>query len=388
MDWGETAMHSVRNSLGSLVLAATLAAPATAHAQSALLEEAVGLAGFAMFLESGAVGMVLAVVQGDDEVVVGYGETTEGNGQVPDGKSLLRLGSNSKVFAGGLLGALAADGDVRLTDPLQRFAPEGITVPHFDGRTITLLDLATHAAALPRELPQGPPPNSPPFAWPTAADRFAWLADDTLPWAPGSVAAYSNVGFDLLAAALATATNQPYQDLLRDRITGPLGMPDTVLEPSEEQCSRFMTGYGIPGADAEPCVSTVNIAGSGGLYSTGDDMVRWLRYNLSRRDPAVWPALALSHAPYIERGTLDAAIGFDEAGTMDGIALAWLMEAAADRRPTILQKSGGLAGFMTYTVFAPRHGVGVFVAVNKLDFGMFAGLAGGANDLIASLAPQ
>lgn len=381
-------MHFVRNGIGSLLLGVLLGAPGIAQAQSDLLEEAVGLSGFAMFTESGAVGMVLAVVQGDDEVVVGYGETAEGNHQTPDGKTLLRLGSNSKAFAGGLLGALAAGGEVSLTDPLQRFAPEGISVPHFDGRTITLLDLATHAAAMPRELPLDPPPNSPPFAWPTAADRFAWLADYTLPWAPGSVAAYSNVGFDLLSAALATATGKAYPDLLRERITAPLGMPDTVLEPSEEQCARFMTGYGIPGADVEPCVSTANIAGSGGIYSTADDMVRWLRHNLSRSDPAVWPALALSHAPYLERGTLDAAIGFDEAGTMDGIALAWLVEAAADHRPMILQKSGGLAGFMTYMVFAPSHGVGVFVAVNKIDFGMFAGLTNGADDLIASLAPQ
>ena len=381
-------MHRLRDCLASLLLASVLVAPAAAQAQSALLEEAVGLAGFGMFVESGAVGMVLAVVQGDDEIVVGYGETTQGNGQLPDGRTLLRLGSNTKTFAGGLLGALAAGGELSLTDPLQRFAPQGITVPHFDGRNITLLDLATHVAALPRELPLDPPPASTPYAWPTNADRFAWLAGYTLPWAPGSAAAYSNVGFDLLSAALASATGKSYQDLLRERITGPLDMPDTVLEPGEEQCARLMTGYGIPGAAAEPCVSTVNIAGSGGLYSTADDMVRWLRHNLSRRDPAVWPALALSQAPYIERAALDAAIGFDEAGTMDGIALAWLVEQPAAHRPMILQKSGGLAGFMTYAAFAPSHGVGVFVAVNRIDFAMFAGLAQGANELIASLAPQ
>jgi D-alanyl-D-alanine-carboxypeptidase/D-alanyl-D-alanine-endopeptidase len=381
-------MHFVRAGVGSLLVAALLAGPGTAQAQSAKLEEAAGLAGLAMFIESGAVGMVLVVVDGDDQIVVGYGETAKDSGKTPDGKSLLRIGSNSKVFAGELLGGLAAEGVVGLTDPLQRFAPEGMHIPDFEGRTITLLDLATHAAALPRELPLDPPPNSPPFASPTAADRFAWLADYSLPWAPGSVASYSNVGFDLLGAALATATNLSYPDLLRERITGPLGMSDTVLEPSQEQCARMMTGYGIPGADAEPCVSTANIGGSGGLYSTGDDMVLWLRHNLSRDDPAVWPTLALSHAPYLERTTLDAAIGFDEAGTMDGIALAWLVEQPAEHRPMVLQKSGGLAGFMSYTVFAPSRGVGVFVAVNRIDFGMFAGLTEGANELVASLAPH
>ena len=76
------------------------------------------------------------------------------------------------------------------------------------------------------------PSGAAPFAWPTTADRYAWLASYTLPWAPGSVAAYSNVGFDLLGAALAAATGQTYADLLRERITAPLGMADTILTPT------------------------------------------------------------------------------------------------------------------------------------------------------------
>jgi D-alanyl-D-alanine-carboxypeptidase/D-alanyl-D-alanine-endopeptidase len=381
-------MRFVRNGLATLLLVPLLAVPGTAQAQSAQLQEAVGLMSLVMFLESGATGMVVAVVDGEDQMVVGYGETAKDSGRQPDGKTLVRLGSGSKVFAGEVLGKLAADGQLGLTDPLQRFAPAGIQIPEFDGRAITLLDLATHSAGLPRDVPLDPPPNAPPFAWPTTADRFAWLADFTLPWAPGSVAAYSNVGIDLLSDGLAAATGKPYADLLREQITGPLGMADTVLAPSEEQCARFMTGYGIPGAAAAPCVSTANIGGSGGLYSTADDMVLWLRHQLSRGDPAVWPTLALSHARYLERGTLDAAIGFDEAGTMDGSALAWLIEDPAEHRPMILQKSGALAGFMTYTAFAPSHGIGVFVAVNQLDFGMYAGLVEGANEVIASLAPH
>ncbi|HEX5079138.1 MAG TPA: D-alanyl-D-alanine-carboxypeptidase/endopeptidase AmpH [Geminicoccaceae bacterium] len=381
-------MRLACNRIGTLLLVPLLMAPVMARAQSPLLEEAVGLSGLAMFLDSGAVGMVLAVVNGDDHVVVGFGETEEGNGKEPNGKSVLRLGSGTKVFAGELLAGLAAEGRLSLTDPLQRFAPDGAKIPEFEGRPITLLDLATHSAALPRELPLDPPPNSPPFAWPTAADRFAWLAGYTLPWAPGSVAAYSNVGFDLLSAALATAAGESYQDLLRERITGPLGMSDTVLEPSDDQCARLMIGYGIPGAEAQPCVSTVNIGGSGGLYTTADDMVLWLRHCLARTDPAVWATLALAHTPYLERSALHAAIGFDEAGTTDGIALAWLFQRPADHRPAILQKSGGLAGFMSFMVFAPGRGVGVFVAVNKIDFEMFAGLTEGADELIASLAPH
>ena len=87
-----------------------LGAPAGARAADALLGEAVGLAGLATFIELGASGMVLAVVNGDQDIVVGYGETAKGSGREPDGKSLVRLGSISKAMAGELLGSLAAEG--------------------------------------------------------------------------------------------------------------------------------------------------------------------------------------------------------------------------------------------------------------------------------------
>ena len=61
---------------------------------------------------------------------------------------------------------------------------------------------------------------------------------------------------------------------------------------------------------------------------------------------------------------------------------------AREKRPLMLTKSGGLAGFMTYVVLAPTRGVGVFVAVNRLNFAMFEGLTNAAHDLVADLAPR
>ena len=55
--------------------------------------------------------MVLVVVRGRDSLVQGYGETAKGNGKEPDGRSLLRIGSISKVFAAELLAGMAAEGN-------------------------------------------------------------------------------------------------------------------------------------------------------------------------------------------------------------------------------------------------------------------------------------
>lgn len=364
-----------------LILVALMFALATVTASHAasdpLLAEATDLPGYVMFLDSGAPGMVLVVVRGDATLIRGYGETEKGNKHAPNGRSLLRLNSITKVFTTEVLVSLAAEGKLALTDPLQRFTG-GATVPAFGSRPITLLDLATHSAALPREM-GGAPEGAHPRAWPTREVRWKWLPGYKLPWAPGTVAAYSNIGFDLLADALEAAGRQTYPDLLRTRVTAPLGMTNTGFAPTSEQCGRLMVGSGLGGA--APCVDTHATDGSGGLYSTGDDMARWLRHNLADTNGA----LTLSHAIYRPRQSIPAAIGFDEASPMAGLGLGWVAVAAQGIQPMLLVKSGGGVGFMSYIAFAPGRDVGVFVAVSRVDFQMFFGLTEAANKLIASL---
>lgn len=350
---------------------------------TALVKESIGLMGQVMFIDSGAPGMVLVVVRGQDVVIEGYGETVKGNGHEPDSNSLVRLGSISKTFAGSLLAGLSLQGKVHLTDPLKLYAG-GATVPQFGQREITLLDLATHSAGLPREIGDFPAGKAP-FTWSTHADRWAWLAKYKLEWEPGKVAAYSNVSFDLLADALATATGKPYAGLLQEQITGPLGMKDTGLNPNKDQCDRLMLGSGIGGPG--PCVNTEATAGSGGVYSTAADMATWLKYNLAS-GPTMWETPTVAHAVYQQRQALMAAIGFDESGPMAGLGLAWVVQAADGIRPMIVEKSGGGGGFMTYIAFAPGHDVGVFVAVNKADFRMFYGMSSAANNIIANLVTR
>ncbi|MBV8577386.1 MAG: D-alanyl-D-alanine-carboxypeptidase/endopeptidase AmpH [Acetobacteraceae bacterium] len=376
----------------TFILTATvagLAATGPARASNPLLEQAVDLPGYAMWSDSGAPGLVIGVVRGNDSFVEGFGNVRpkddhpEQPNPVPDGRSLLRLGSVTKAFTGEVLANLVVDGRVRLTETLASHLA-GVTVPVFDGRPITLLDLATHSAGLPRDIGQAPTAEAP-FTWPTQAERDAWLGKLTLSWAPATTAAYSNVGFDLLADALANAAGTSYAALLQARITGPLGITDTTLTPDASQCARLMMGTGLAAPPAPVCNNTEATAGDGGLYSTGNDMVRWLRHELQDERS---PVLAVSHAVYRMRQTMPAAIGFDEAGPMAGLGLAWVMQAPNGVHPMILEKSGGGGGFMSYVAFAPGRDAGVFVAVNRVNFAMFMALAGAANQVLDSLVTR
>src|SRR5437588_4379048 len=225
------------------ILALLIGGPPTARADDLVLKDAASMSGAVMWLSSGAPGLVLAVVRGDDSVVLGFGATRPGSKVEPDGRSILRMGSIAKVMAGHVLASMAADGTVKLVHPLAKYAPAGAKVPTYAGREITLLDLATYTGGLPRELPDvpDPKPGENPFT-PFQADAYwRWLTHASLPYAPGSGAMYSNLGFGLLGEALAKAGGKPYAALLAERVATPLRMLDTTAKLSDAQTPRAMT---------------------------------------------------------------------------------------------------------------------------------------------------
>ena len=374
-----------RNSLGLVSFLCTLAvANGLAQAADPALNELAGLPVTAMFSSSGAPGMVVALVRGSESLVGGLGETAKGNGQEPTGRSVFRLGSISKVMTGELLAALTVEGKLRLSEPLQRFAPQGKMVPTLDGRAITLLDLATHSAGLPRDI--GPAPEGQTFlTWPTEQERWNYISSAKLLWPPATTAAYSNVGYQLLGDAMSAAAGESYSALLLNRLTAPLGMTDTTVRPSEEQCARLMTGSGLSGPT--PCIDASPSAASGGVYSTGDDMVKWLRHLVTGADVNA-PAQLIARAVYRQRAEMPVVIGFDEAGSMNGLGLGWVIEAPHDQMPLIVQKSGGAEGFMSYLAFVPGKTVGIFFVINRMDLVTFSATAAVANSILAMLAPR
>jgi D-alanyl-D-alanine-carboxypeptidase/D-alanyl-D-alanine-endopeptidase len=333
-----------------------------------------------LFQQSGATSMVLVVVRNRESMIKGYGETFPGSAHTPDSKSLIRLCSLSKVFATDLLLKLAADGKLSLTDPLTRYAPPGKHVPvAADGTEITLQDLATHTAGLPREI-SAYPKKSPHFTFPDYTQRWAWLQKQELITPPGTAALYSNVGFDFLGDALAYASSKSYAQLLHDRLLQPLGMWDTTLVPSFEQCARLLRGD----RDEGPCTDTLASGASGGIYSTPADMVKFLQYLLHVSGSPAQPSTAL--AVSLEPHQLKSIQGLSHAGDPTGIGLAWIQLGDPATPSSLLEKTGGGAGFTTYIALNPSRKTAVFLAIaegkgrSQIDF------FHESNNLLAALA--
>ena len=159
-----------------------------------------------LFHRSRSTGMVVVVVRDHGTWMQSYAQTYPGSHQKPNADSLIRLCSLTKIMTTDLLVKLVADGRVSLSDPLQKFAPHNVTVPvrtvsGLSGRPMTLRDLATHTAGLPREIAY-PAGDSGHFTFPDYNFRWQWLPGYRLRFLPGTAAHYSNIGFDLLAFLL------------------------------------------------------------------------------------------------------------------------------------------------------------------------------------------
>jgi len=333
-----------------------------------------------LFQQSAITGMVLVIVRNNEVFIKGYGETFPASGHTPGSASEIRLCSLSKVFAADLLTRLAAAGAVALDDPLQRYAPRRAKVPEGPGNTpITLENLATHTSGLPREvLPS--PAKVPHFTFPNYAQRWAWLPNQTLKAPPGTTALYSNAGFDLLGDALASAAHKPYAQLLHENILLPLDMWDTTLFPSADQCTRLMQ----PASDQGPCTSTEATGASSGIYSTGADMAKFLKYLLHAPTSPAQPAAALS--VYFDPAKLKSVQGLSHAGDPTGIGLAWMQLGASTSASVILEKTGGGAGFTTYIALSPTRQTGVFLAATWGKGDPQVNFFAESNNLLAALA--
>jgi serine-type D-Ala-D-Ala carboxypeptidase/endopeptidase len=370
-----------------LVLAVVLAtAPVGARAEDKILAEAVDFTGTFIFLEAKVPGLVIGVVRNGETVVRGYGEISDGSGKEPNGDTLMRVGSITKVFCGAVLASMVADGSVKLTDPLQDRLGWDVTIPERDGKQIRLIDLATHASGLPREA-EGKPAEVA-TSDRSKEDYVSSLTPDALLFAPGTGVFYSNFGFDLLAQALAISAGKPYADLLRERVLEPAGLTDTRFDLPEADRQSAMQGHNFDGSPMPFIPTSPMIVGAGGLYSTANDMLRWLSWHLDRFSTQDAEMRLLDHAAYLDRDGLNPVFGMDEGGMMDAMGLGWVVVRPEGNRPLILHKSGGLQGEFSFVAFAPARGIGVFVSMNAFSVEGFDAMAKATIELITELAPR
>ena len=309
--------------------------------------------------------LVVSATDGEDTAFVS-------RGPLPDPpcapeRAVFEIGSITKVFTSLLMAIAVERGELGVDDPLVEHLPRGTRVPMRDGRPIRLVDLSTHRSGLPR-LPPGfllhaLRHREDPYARLSTEDVFAALGKTRPRVAAGERFRYSNYGAGVLGIALAHAASTDYEPLVRERITAPLGLQDTVITLSEAHRSRLAAGtkgWGGPaGLWAIP-----GLTGAGALRSTAADLLTFIRAQMGTL-PDVPEELAVairsSHQARAAGGRLTPGMR---------VALGWLLVGIGRQKVQVMMHNGGTGGYRSIAGWAwdGRHGVVVLSAnVRSVD---------------------
>lgn len=263
-------------------------------------------------------------------------------------------GSVTKVYTGMLLAEMVARGEVRPTDTLGDLLP-GREFADPAMATVTLEELASHRAGLPRLAPAGlggfvnsvwsglsgrdPYRESRPDAVLDVVSRISVGAGR-------GESDYSNLGMAVLGQVLAERAGTPYPELVRSRVLTPVGMPATVHRPDGGAVpSGAARGVSASGRTVEPWADPAYAPAGIGDWSTAADLAALVTATMAGTAPGADAA-----RPRFDR-TERSRIGY-----------AWVTTRYDDRE--ITWHNGGTSGFHAYVGFDRAAGRGVVVLGN------------------------
>jgi D-alanyl-D-alanine-carboxypeptidase/D-alanyl-D-alanine-endopeptidase len=299
-----------------------------------------------------APGIVVGVIDTRGTNIYAHGVCERGKTNEVNGDTLFEIGSITKVFTTALLQDMVDRGEVKLEDPISKYLPASVKTPKEGRREITLLDLAMHTSGLP-SLPDNlaPKDGDDPWADYTVEQMYECLGKCKLRHRIGSKVDYSNFGMGLLGHILALRAGTNFEALVVSRICEPLGMESTRITLSPEMKARLATGHSVVGQPVKNWGSLA-LQGDGALYSSVNDMLKFLAANMGRGPVSLCASMAKTHVPR-KKVMIFMRIGL---GWMHlagfGIDLIW--------------HNGGTGGYRSYVGF-DKSGCGVVVLANEAN---------------------
>ncbi|WP_298894590.1 serine hydrolase [uncultured Psychroserpens sp.] len=170
-----------------------------------------------------------------------------------------------------------------------------------------------------------------------------YRVDPELDFQPGEKWDYSNTGYLVLASIVEKISGQHFRTFLKDEITDPVGMSNTLLYNYQIEADPNMPnrvfGYQKTLNQTDLVANDYNIVndvrGDGGIYSTLDDLYKW--------------NLALANHTIIPKSYLDEAWtpGKLNNGEETNYGFGWFL-GQDETQPKTVFHSGGWVGFGTF----------------------------------------
>ncbi len=306
-----------------------------------------------------APGVALAITDGHEilgVVVRGFADVASNAPVRPETR--FQIGSISKGFAGMVAVQESEAGRLDLHQPVTEILP-WLEIPQPFG-PITMHHLMTHSSGLHAGTEDAP-----------TGLGAAWQLRETPPtFPPGERFWYSNDAWKVAGIVLEHVTGKPIQDLLRERVFGPLHMSATDGAITDETRLNLATGYlplytDRPARLDHPLVQAtwlLSNTADGSIVSNVIDMSAYARLLLgngrslsdgesSLLTPEAFDVLTSPSVDDPDAPGFGYGYGF-WAGQENGVRSIW--------------HSGGMVGFEAYLEVQPERGLGCVILQNGM----------------------
>ncbi|HAN17214.1 MAG: hypothetical protein A2X13_00015 [Bacteroidetes bacterium GWC2_33_15] len=264
-------------------------------------------------------------------------------------KTLFELGSTSKAFTALAILQMEKDSLIRLDDFVSYYLPWFKLI--YDGAEvqITIKQLLHHTSGVPMEaisgIPQGESDDM--------LEKTVRIINELkLKRLPGKKYEYSTINYDILGLIIEKVSNLSFEEYLREHIFAPLELESTSV--GKPVNNYFAKGYKIsffsPREYYAPKYRGNNPAGY--VISNGDDMAKWLKYQLSIDTNSFDGIINKSHLP-------------DLTVTPHGLASyasGWMVEPYGDIK---IYHEGLNPNFSSFVGFLPDKKIGIAILANS-----------------------
>lgn len=295
-------------------------------------------------------GCVLGIVQdGTLTYAAGYGLANLDHGIALTPASVFHVASVTKQFTAAAVLHLADAGQISLGDDIRVYLPE---LPDYD-HPITIAQCLFHTSGLPDQ-------------W-DLLQLAGWRADDvkttgdilglvsrqrTLNFVPGTEHVYCNTGYTLLALLVERAAGRSLRQYLEGLLFQPLGMARTHLHDDHTEVvpGRATAYASLAAGDFRISVPVFDTVGATGLFTTVEDLARWVGYLAAGRRTGERLVAQLLQPGHLAAG--------------EALAYGFGMIHHRQGGLPVIEHSGRDAGYRAHLRWFPEHGQAVIILAN------------------------
>jgi len=302
-------------------------------------------------------GAVLGIWSDEQEILAAHGVLSCATGVPVTGDSLFQVGSITKIWTTTMIMQLVDEGLLSLDMTVADVLP-GVRLGAADAGQVTIRHLLTHTSGIDGDIFTDTGRGD------DCIERYVGgLETAAAAFPAGAAYSYCNSGFVLLGRIIEVLDGQSWDESLRERLTGPLALTQTVTLPEEAILHRAAVGHHAGGAPVGIWGLPRSIGPAGLITAAAGDLLAFARLHLDGGNApdgkrvlseASVQAMQEPRAAIPEFGAPGAAIG-----------LGWRLSHWGGR--TLVGHDGDTIGQSAYLRIDPEARVAACLLTNSVE---------------------